>query len=74
MSRPGARFSCFRPAMFICGDDAAARKTVATILDQFGWEPADMGGALAARAIEPRENKWSHAFKVLWKLAVSGER
>ena len=55
----------------------AARKTVAAILDQFGWEPADMGAAVAARAIEPlailwcipgfRENKWSHAFKVLWK-------
>ena len=70
-------FADGRPTMFICGNDATARKTVAAILDQFGWEPADMGGALAARAIEPlamlwcipgfRENKWSHAFKVLWK-------
>ena len=70
-------FSDGRPTMFLCGDDPAARKTVAAILDQFGWEPADMGAAVAARAIEPlailwcipgfRENKWSHAFKVLWK-------
>jgi len=70
-------FSDGRPTMFLCGNDAAARKTVAAILDQFGWEPADMGAAVAARAIEPlailwcipgfRENKWSHAFKVLWK-------
>ena len=70
-------FTGGRPTMFLCGNDAAARKAVATILDQFGWEPADMGGAPAARAIEPlailwcipgfRENRWNHAFKVLWE-------
>jgi predicted dinucleotide-binding enzyme len=63
--------------MFLCGNDEAARKSVAAILDQFGWEPADMGTAVAARAIEPlamlwcisgfRENVWNHAFKVLRK-------
>ena len=61
--------------MFIGGNDAAAKKTVAGYLDQFGWETADMGTAVAARAIEPlcmlwclpgfRENRWSHAFKLL---------
>jgi predicted dinucleotide-binding enzyme len=61
--------------MFICGNDEAARKTVTTILDQFGWETADMGEATAARAIEPlcmlwcirgfRNNQWGHAFKLL---------
>ncbi len=64
-----------RPTMFICGNDDAARKTVASILDQFGWETADMGGAEAARAIEPLcmlwcipgflRNDWGHAFKLL---------
>jgi predicted dinucleotide-binding enzyme len=64
-----------KPTMFICGDDEAARKTVTTILDQFGWETADMGGAEAARAIEPLcmlwcipgflRNEWTHAFKLL---------
>jgi hypothetical protein len=63
------------PTMFICGNDAAAKKTVTGILDQFGWETADMGGAEAARAIEPLcilwcipgflRNQWSHAFKLL---------
>ena len=70
-------FADGRPTMFLCGNDAEARKTVAGILERFGWEPADLGMALAARAIEPlailwcipgfRENRWTHAFKVLWK-------
>ena len=64
-----------RPTMFICGNDEAAKKTVNTILDQFGWEGADMGKAEAARAIEPLcilwcipgflRNEWTHAFKLL---------
>ncbi len=64
-----------RPTMFICGNDDAAKRTVGQILDQFGWETADMGKAAAARAIEPlcmlwcipgfRENQWTHAFKLL---------
>jgi predicted dinucleotide-binding enzyme len=64
-----------KPTMFICGNDDAAKKTVAGILDQFGWETADMGKAEAARAIEPLcilwcipgflSNDWAHAFKLL---------
>ncbi len=63
------------PTMFICGNDAAAKQTVTDILSTFGWEAADMGGAEAARAIEPLcilwcipgflYNQWSHAFKLL---------
>jgi hypothetical protein len=69
------RFSGGKPAMFICGNDEAAKKTVSGILDQFGWETADMGEAEAARAIEPLcmlwcipgflKNDWKHAFKLL---------
>jgi predicted dinucleotide-binding enzyme len=64
-----------RPTMFICGNDDSSKKTVNTILDQFGWETADMGKAEAARAIEPLcilwcipgflRNEWTHAFKLL---------
>jgi 8-hydroxy-5-deazaflavin:NADPH oxidoreductase len=65
-----------RPTMFLCGNDDAAKKTVAGILEQFGWEPADMGRVEAARAIEPlcilwcipgiAKNDWSpRAFKLL---------
>lgn len=69
------KFSAGKPTMFICGDDEAAKKTVSNILDQFGWETADMGKAIAARAIEPLcmlwcipgflRNEWTHAFKLL---------
>ena len=64
-----------RPTMFYCGNDVEAKKVVAGVLDRFGWDLADMGGAAGARAIEPlcqlwcipglRENQWSHAFKLL---------
>lgn len=63
------------PTMFFCGNDDAARKVVSEILVEFGWEPADMGKANAARAIEPlcmlwcipgfARNDWHHAFKLL---------
>jgi predicted dinucleotide-binding enzyme len=63
------------PTMFIAGDDAAARSEAGAILEEFGWEVEDLGGAVAARAIEPLalpwcvpgflRNDWMHAFKVL---------
>ena len=69
------QFKGGKPTMFICGNDEAAKKTVTGILDQFGWETADMGGAQAARAIEPLcilwcipgflRQDWVHAFKLL---------
>ena len=64
-----------KPTMFICGNDAAAKQTVTGILDEFGWEVADMGAAEGARAIEPLcilwcipgflRQEWTHAFKLL---------
>lgn len=73
MVNPG--YAQGKPTMFICGNDEAAKKAVAGILDQFGWEVADMGAAEAARAIEPLcmlwcipgflRNQWTHAFKLL---------
>jgi predicted dinucleotide-binding enzyme len=64
-----------KPTMFYCGNDAGAKAVVARIIDQFGWEGADMGTVKAARAIEPlcqlwcipgfRENSWRHAFRLL---------
>ena len=69
------QFAEGRPTMFICGNNQAAKQMVGKILDQFGWETADMGGAEAARAIEPLcmlwcipgflRNEWTHAFKLL---------
>lgn len=69
------KFQGGKPTMFICGADSAAKASVAAVLDQFGWETADMGGAESARAIEPLcmlwcapgflRNEWTHAFKLL---------
>jgi predicted dinucleotide-binding enzyme len=69
------QFKGGKPTMFICGNDDKAKGTVSGILDQFGWETADMGKAEAARAIEPLcmlwcipgflRNQWTHAFKLL---------
>jgi predicted dinucleotide-binding enzyme len=66
-----------KPTMFFCGNDEGAKKEVAGILEKFGFEAEDMGGAEAARAIEPLcilwcipgflRNNWSHAFKLLKK-------
>jgi predicted dinucleotide-binding enzyme len=70
-------FGGVKPTMFICGNNEGAKKSVSSILDQFGWETADMGTAEAARAIEPLcmlwclpgflRNEWTHAFKLLRK-------
>jgi hypothetical protein len=64
-----------KPTMFLCGNDDAAKKAVVGLLDQLGWESADMGSVEAARAIEPLcilwcipgflRQDWAHAFKLL---------
>lgn len=64
-----------RPTMFICGNDNLAKSSVAAILDQVGWDSADMGQVQSARLIEPLSalwcipgflrNEWGHAFKLV---------
>jgi hypothetical protein len=71
------QFAGGKPTMFICGNNEGAKKQVAQINEQFGWETADMGTAHAARAIEPlcmlwcipgfTRGDWMHAFKMLTK-------
>jgi 8-hydroxy-5-deazaflavin:NADPH oxidoreductase len=69
-------FDGVKPTMFICGNDDRAKSEVTTILNQFGFDVADMGAVEGARAIEPLcmlwcipgllRNSWtSHAFKLL---------
>jgi len=72
------RFEGGAPTMFIAGNDEQAKAKVAALVRELGWEPCDMGGAEAARAIEPLcmlwcipgllRNDWSHAFKLLKPL------
>ncbi len=52
------QFAGGRPTMFICGNDAEAKRVVSQILDQFGWDAEDMGAVEAARAIEPLCMLW----------------
>ena len=65
------------PDMFICGNDAAAKKTVGDICRAFGWNVVDIGSIQGARLLEPLAmlwvtvalgaNTWNHAFKLLRK-------
>jgi len=65
------------PDMFLCGNDADAKKTVTEICQEFGWPVIDTGGIEGARLLEPicilwvlygiRTNSWNHAFKLLRK-------
>ena len=69
------QFADGKPTMFICGNNAAAKKEVSEVLDLFGHEAADMGGVEGARAIEPLCMLWcipyilgrerKHAFKLI---------
>ena len=51
-------FPVGRVAMFYCGDDAGAKKTVAGLIDELGFEALDAGPLKQARLLEP--------FALLW--------
>ncbi|MBF8288547.1 MAG: putative NADP oxidoreductase, coenzyme F420-dependent [Candidatus Rokubacteria bacterium] len=67
------------PDMFICGNDAEAKKKVAGILKDFGWGVIDVGGIEGSRYLEAmclvwvlhafstNPPTWNHAFKMLKK-------
>ncbi|WP_448626699.1 NADPH-dependent F420 reductase [Geodermatophilus sp. URMC 64] len=63
------------PTMFIAGDDADAKATVTALLEETGWDVADLGGIEASRWLEAmcmawvaygaRTSSWTHAFRLL---------
>ncbi len=63
------------PDMFICGNDADAKKIVSQICRDFGWGVIDIGGIEGSRYLEPMcmtwvlygilSGTWNHAFKML---------
>jgi predicted dinucleotide-binding enzyme len=70
------RFSEGGPTMFICGDDDAAKQTVADVVADFGWpEAIDVGPIGASAELESlcilwvrlgvKRGAWDHAFKLL---------
>lgn len=65
------------PDMFFCGNSDDAKRQVAAILRDFGWNPIDIGGIEGSRYLEAmcivwvltgmRTNNWKQAFKMLTK-------
>ncbi|MHB8731227.1 MAG: NADPH-dependent F420 reductase [bacterium] len=65
------------PSMFLCGNDAAAKKRAAEICKDFGWDVVDVGSIAAAHYLEAMclvwvlagagSNNWHQAFKLLRK-------
>jgi predicted dinucleotide-binding enzyme len=63
------------PDMFICGDDAGAKRQVSDICRAFGWPVTDIGGLEGARLLEPlamlyvriaiQAGRWDAAWKLL---------
>jgi len=63
------------PDMFICGNDAEAKRVVTELCAELGWPAIDVGGMEGARLLEPvcmlwvgyllRTGSGNHAFKLL---------
>jgi 8-hydroxy-5-deazaflavin:NADPH oxidoreductase len=63
------------PTMFLAGDDADAKALVVALLEETGWDVADLGGIAASRWLEAmcmawvaygaRTGTWTHAFRLL---------
>jgi len=54
----GAAFGAERASMFLCGDDAAAKRTVGELARQLEFEPVDAGPLRQARLLEPLAMLW----------------
>lgn len=62
-------------SMFYCGDDAAAKATVAALIADIGFEPVDAGELENARLLEPMALlairlafRHGHGPKICWKI------
>lgn len=61
--------------MFLCGDDADAKRRTAELVREFGWEPIDVGGIDASHYLEAtstlwiwnaiKNNGWNRAYKLV---------
>ena len=61
--------------MFLAGDDADAKALVISLLEETGWDVADLDGIEASRWLEAmcmawvaygaRTGTWTHAFRLL---------
>lgn len=65
------------PSMFLCGNDAAAKKRAGEICKDFGWDVVDLGSIGTAHYLEAmcmvwvlagvNSNNWHQAFRLLRK-------
>ena len=72
-----------RGDMFLCGDDADAKRRTADLVREFGWDPVDIGGIDASHYLEAtcmvwvcnamRNNDWNRAFKLVPREANEQE-
>lgn len=53
-----ARYTAGRPAMFLAGDDTAAKETVASLAEEIGFEPLDAGSLAEAADVEALARVW----------------
>jgi predicted dinucleotide-binding enzyme len=53
-----------RPAMMFCGNEAAAKATVAELIEQLGFEPLDVGGLEQALHLEHMTLLWVRMVRV----------
>lgn len=53
-----------KPAMMYCGNDADAKRTVAKLIAQLGWEPLDVGGLEQALHLEHLTLLWVRMVRV----------
>jgi predicted dinucleotide-binding enzyme len=63
------------PTMLVGGNDPGAKDVVTQLLEDTGWDVADLGGIEASRYLEPlcmawvmygmRNGTWQHAFRLL---------
>ncbi|MCM2335108.1 MAG: NAD(P)-binding domain-containing protein [Anaeromyxobacteraceae bacterium] len=61
---PAGAGRAMRPVMPFCGDDGAAKATVARLLAELGWEPLDVGGAAQALHLEHMTLLWVRMVRV----------
>ncbi|MBD2681947.1 MULTISPECIES: NADPH-dependent F420 reductase [Nostoc] len=61
------QFGGDRPSIFYCGDDAEAKKVVAGLIEECGYEAVDAGELLVARSLETLATAWVQ-FAVTSKL------
>lgn len=56
--QPASAFATGPITMFLCGDDAAAKATVAGLVRDAGMDPVDVGPLVRARLLEPLAMLW----------------